>query len=383
MRDTMQENTTRKDHTGHEIVPVALDERSYEILIGEGLLAQAGDAIHARFGAIRTAIISDATVAAYHLKTLKASLERAGIESCDIIVPPGEASKSWATLEQVNHAILSAKLERRDLIVALGGGVIGDLAGFAASIIRRGMAFVQIPTSLLAQVDSSVGGKTGINTPHGKNLIGSFHQPGLVIADTKVLDTLSERHMRAGYAEVAKYGLINDPDFFRWLEQNWQAIMRGGEARRLAVATSCRAKAAVVAADEREAGARALLNLGHTFGHALERATGYSERLVHGEAISIGMVMAHRFSTRMNLASMDDAQRVEAHFRAVGLPCELDEIPGEPLREDELMEYIAQDKKVARGALTFILTHGIGKAFIARDVPTSEVRAFLSEAMEG
>ena len=370
------------DASSREVVPVSLGERSYEIMIGEGLIGEAGAAILARFGEVRAAIVTDETVGFHHLDSLKESLNGAGIETNDVIVEPGEGSKSWPVLEHVNNKILSAKLERRDIVVALGGGVIGDLAGFSASIVRRGMPFVQIPTSLLAQVDSSVGGKTGINAPQGKNLIGAFHQPGLVLADTAALDTLSGRHMRAGYAEVAKYGLINDEGFFKWLEENWKGIMKGGKERMHAVATSCRAKAAVVAADEKEAGERALLNLGHTFGHALERATGYRKRLVHGEAISIGMVMAHRFSTRMNLASQDDAKRVEAHFKAVDLPTELSDIPGDPLNVDELMEHLAQDKKVTRGALTFILTHGIGKAFIANDVPPAEVHAFLNESQE-
>lgn len=368
--------------SNRETVNVSLGERSYDILIADRLMAHAGDEIVARFGSINAAIISDETVASYHMNTLVKSLEDAGITATKIVVAPGEASKSWQTLQDVVHGVLSAKLERGDLVIALGGGVIGDLAGFAASIVRRGMAFVQVPTSLLAQVDSSVGGKTGINAPHGKNLIGAFHQPGLVLADTTALNTLSERHMRAGYAEVAKYGLINDASFFHWLENNWSDVLKGGAARRHAVATSCRAKAAVVAADEKEAGERALLNLGHTFGHALERATGYSDRLVHGEAIAIGMVMAHRFSCRMNLASMDDAKRVETHFKAVGLPTEITHIPGEPLSEDELMDHIAQDKKVNRGALTFILTKGIGRAFIAKDVPPAEVKSFLAESQE-
>lgn len=364
------------------VVPVSLGERSYEILIGDGLIGAAGRLIAERFGSVRAAIISDETVASHHLVSINAALNEASIETTAIRVPAGESSKSWKVLESVNNEVLAAKLERRDIVVALGGGVVGDLAGFAASIIRRGMPFVQVPTSLLAQVDSSVGGKTGINAPHGKNLIGAFHQPGLVIADTAVLDTLSERHMRAGYAEIAKYGLINDADFFNWLEDNWQGIMEGGAARHHAVATSCRAKAAIVAEDEKEAGQRALLNLGHTFGHALERATGYSDRLVHGEAIAIGMVLAHRFSSRMNLAAIDDAERVKAHFQNVGLPTELSDIQGDILKADELMEHIAQDKKVSRGALTFILTRGIGKAFIANDVPSNEVHAFLDESLE-
>jgi 3-dehydroquinate synthase len=258
--------------------------------------------------------------------------------------------------------------------------VIGDLAGFAAGIAKRGMKFVQVPTSLLAQVDSSVGGKTGINTPHGKNLVGVFHQPLLVLADTGALDTLPEREFRAGYAEMAKYGLIDRPDFFAWLEANWKGVFAGGAARAEAIARSCQSKAEMVARDEFETGDRALLNLGHTFGHALEAATGYdSSRLVHGEGVAIGMALAHRFSARMNLASPDDAARVETHLRAVGLPSRLSDVPGGLPGAERLLDYVAQDKKVRRGALTFILTHGIGQAFVASDVPRSEVLSFLEE----
>jgi 3-dehydroquinate synthase len=261
--------------------------------------------------------------------------------------------------------------------------VIGDLAGFASAIVRRGMKLVQMPTSLLAQVDSSVGGKTGINSAHGKNLIGAFHQPSLVLSDTNVLDTLPEREFRAGYAEVAKYGLIDRPQFFAWLEKNWREVFSGGAARTEAIAESCRAKAEVVARDERETGDRALLNLGHTFGHALEAATGYDgARLVHGEGVAIGMALAHRFSARMNLASPDDAVRVEAHLRTVGLPWRLADIPGAMPGADGLMDYIRQDKKVSRGALTFILTRGVGQAFVAKDVPAAEVGSFLAEQIE-
>jgi 3-dehydroquinate synthase len=297
-----------------------------------------------------------------------------------ITLPPGEKTKSFDALQQVVDGILAARLERGDAVIALGGGVIGDLAGFASGIVRRGMRFVQMPTSLLAQVDSSVGGKTGINSSHGKNLVGVFHQPQLVLADTAVLDTLPEREFRAGYAEVAKYGLIDRPDFFAWLETNWREIFAGGPARTRAIAESCRAKADVVARDEYETGDRALLNLGHTFGHALEAATGYdSGRLVHGEGVAVGMALAHRFSSRLNLCSMDDALRVEAHLKAVGLPWRMSDIPGGLPDAERLLAYIAQDKKVTRGALTFILTHGVGQAFIARDVPSSEVLAFLKE----
>lgn len=362
-------------------VPVALGSRSYDILIGRGLIADAGRAIAERLPKVRAAIVTDETVAGLHLATLTASLDAAGIGHVPVVVPPGESSKNFQTLETVTRAILAARLERGDIVIALGGGVVGDLTGFAAAIARRGMRFVQIPTSLLAQVDSSVGGKTGINTAEGKNLVGAFHQPDLVIADTGVLDTLSPREFRAGYAEVAKYGLIDDAGFFAWLEQNWQGILSGGPEREFAVATSCRAKAKVVAADEHETGERALLNLGHTFGHALESATGYSQRLVHGEGVAIGMVLAHQFSARMNLCSPDDGARVEAHLKAVGLPTRLSDVPGGLPDAEDLMKRIAQDKKVSRGTLTFILTRGIGQAFIAKDVPPAAVQAFLTDKL--
>jgi 3-dehydroquinate synthase len=367
-----------------ETVAVRLGDRTYDILIGAGLVARAGEEISKRLPGIRTAIVTDANVAGSHLAPLVASLDRSGIASTVIALPPGEKTKSFDALQNVVDGILAARLERGDAVIALGGGVIGDLAGFAAGIVRRGMRFVQMPTSLLAQVDSSVGGKTGINSDHGKNLVGVFHQPQLVLADTEVLDTLPAREFTAGYAEIAKYGLIDRPDFFAWLEKNWQEIFAGGPARVQAIAESCRAKADVVARDEYETGDRALLNLGHTFGHALEAATGYdSQRLVHGEGVAIGMALAHRFSCRLNLCSMDDALRVEAHLRAVGLPWRMSDIPGALPDADRLLAYIAQDKKVSRGALTFILTHGVGKAFIARDVASSEVLLFLKENLPG
>ncbi|WEK50571.1 MAG: 3-dehydroquinate synthase [Candidatus Kaistia colombiensis] len=372
---------TTAEATATTSVRVALGDRAYDILIGRGLIADAGRAIAERLPRVRAAVVTDETVGGLHLAGLTASLQAAGIDSVPIVVAPGEGSKNFATLETVVRAILGARLERGDIVIAFGGGVVGDLTGFAAAITRRGMRFVQIPTSLLAQVDSSVGGKTGINTAEGKNLVGSFHQPDLVIADTGILDTLSPREFRAGYAEVAKYGLIDDPAFFAWLEQNWQGILAGGPEREHAVATSCRAKAKVVAADEHETGERALLNLGHTFGHALESATGYSQRLVHGEGVAIGMVLAHEFSARMNLCSPDDGVRVEAHLKAVGLPTRLADIPGDLPGADGLMKLIAQDKKVSRGTLTFILTHGVGKAFIAKDVPPAAVESFLVDKL--
>ena len=363
-------------------VSVGLEGRAYDILIGANLIENAGEEIAKRIPGVRAAIITDDNVAALHLKRLEDSLSVAGVESTAIKVSPGEQSKSFEVLQTAVDGILAARLERRDVVIALGGGVVGDLSGFAAGIVRRGMEFVQIPTSLLAQVDSSVGGKTGINTRHGKNLLGVFHQPKLVLADTAVLDTLSEREFRAGYAETVKYGLIDRPAFFEWLEANWRNVFAGGEARKHAIAEACKAKAEVVARDERESGDRALLNLGHTFGHALEAATGYDgSRLVHGEGVAIGMALAHRFSARMNLASPDDAARVEAHLREVGLPTKLSDVPGVLPGAEQLLNFIAQDKKVSRGALTFILTRGIGQSFIAHDVPSSEVFSFLQDSL--
>ena len=364
-----------------ETVHVSLGDRSYDILIGSGLIARAGQEIASRLPGIRAAVVTDENLAKRHLPVLLSALEAAGITATPVVVAAGEKSKGFATLESVTNDILKARLERGDAVIAFGGGVIGDLAGFVAGIVRRGMNFIQIPTSLLAQVDSSVGGKTGINTAYGKNLVGVFNQPQLVLADTDILDTLSKREFAAGYAEVAKYGLIDQPEFFAWLENNWQDVFAGGAARQHAIATSCRAKAAVVARDERETGDRALLNLGHTFGHALETATNYdSSRLVHGEAVAIGMVLAHQFSARLGLISEDIAVRVEKHLKAVGLPVSMKEIAGLP-SADVLMSYIAQDKKVSRGSLTFILTRGLGQSFIAKDVNAADVQAFLEDKL--
>lgn len=368
--------------TARRTVRVELADRSYDILIGPGLIAAAGREIAGRLKGRKIAVITDENVAPIYLDNFLAALKAEGIDAVSLVLPAGEKTKSFEHLISVCDSVLAARIERNDAVVALGGGVIGDLTGFAAGIARRGSRFIQVPTSLLAQVDSSVGGKTGINSPHGKNLIGVFHQPDLVLADTDVLDTLSPREFRAGYAEVAKYGLIDKPDFFAWLEKNWQAVFAGGDARIEAIATSCQAKADVVAADERENGQRALLNLGHTFGHALEAATQYdSARLVHGEGVSIGMVLAHQFSARMNLCSPDDGKRVEKHLRDVGLPTMMDEIPGGLPPAGVLMDAIAQDKKVKGGKLTFILTRGVGQSFVADDVPQSEVVAFLKEKL--
>jgi 3-dehydroquinate synthase len=364
------------------LVHVPLAERAYDILIGPGLLGRAGGEITTRLKGRRAAIVTDEHVAPLYLAALMDGLQTDGIEAVSLTLPAGEKTKSMDHLAAVCDMVLTARIERNDAVIALGGGVIGDLAGFAAGIVRRGVRFVQIPTTLLAQVDSSVGGKTGINTRHGKNLLGVFHQPDLVLADTAALDTLSPREFRAGYAEVAKYGLIDNLHFFEWLEKNWEQLFAGGPERIEAIAKSCQAKADVVVEDERETGRRALLNLGHTFGHALEAATAYdSSRLVHGEGVSIGMVLAHQFSARLNLASPDDAQRVEAHLKAVGLPTTIGQIPGEMPPAEILLDVIMQDKKNKGGKLTFILTHGIGQSFVADDVPPSEVLSFLSEKL--
>jgi 3-dehydroquinate synthase len=360
------------------VVQVALGARTYDIIIGRGLLASLGARTKALRSGAKTVIVTDETVARHHRAATEQSLAAAGIESAAIVVPPGEGSKNYATFEKVCEAIIAARIERSDLTVALGGGVIGDLAGFAASCVRRGLDFVQVPTTLLAQVDSSVGGKTGINSRHGKNLIGAFHQPVMVIADTALLDTLPVRDFRAGYAEVAKYGLLGDAAFFSWLEANWQDVFCGGPAREHAIAVCCRAKAAIVARDERENGERALLNLGHTFGHALEAGAGFSDRLLHGEAVALGMVLAFEFSARKGLTSAESAVRARAHLAAVGLPTDINQVPGGMPGVDALMDLIAQDKKVKRGRLTFILVRGIGQAFIENNVDPSEVRAFLT-----
>lgn len=364
-------------------IEVDLGARSYEITIGAGVLSHVGQTVTAVSPGARCVIITDANVNAAHGEVLRQFLSDAGIMSDTIEVAAGEKSKSWPVFQGVVDQILSLKLERSDLVVAFGGGVVGDLAGFAASVARRGMAFIQIPTSLLAQVDSSVGGKTGINSNHGKNLIGAFHQPAHVLIDLNVLSTLSEREFRAGYAEVVKYGLIGYPEFFSWLEKNHGDVFALGDGLEHAISQSCRAKAEIVAADETEKGQRALLNLGHTFGHALEGYTEYdSSRLVHGEGVAIGIMLAHRFSNRMNLCSRDDVTRVERHLKAVGLPTEISDIPGETPSVDMLMKFIAQDKKVKRGALTFILTKGVGQSYIADDVPPNEVQLFLEDQLK-
>jgi 3-dehydroquinate synthase len=363
------------------VVEVALGARSYGIVIGRATLPSLGQRMAALRPGAKAAIITDATVARHHLAATETALALGGIGATVVTVPAGESSKSFAVFEHVCEALVEARIERGDLVVALGGGVVGDLAGFAAATVRRGLDYVQVPTTLLAQVDSSVGGKTAIDSKHGKNLVGAFHQPILVVADTALLDTLPAREFAAGYAEVAKYGLLGDAAFFARLEADWREVFAGGPAREQAIATSCRAKAAIVSRDERETGDRALLNLGHTFGHAFEAAAGFSGRLLHGEAISLGMVLAFEFSARRGLLPAAEAERVARHLAAVGLPTHLSLVAGFLPDANQLMNLIAQDKKVQRGRLTFILARGIGKAFVAPDVDPTEVRAFLVEKL--
>jgi 3-dehydroquinate synthase len=362
-------------------VAVDLSGRPYDIIIGRNVLQELGARVAKLRPGAAVCIVTDRNVAKHHLAAAMSSIERAGARCARVIVAPGESSKGIPTLEQVCDAILEARIERGDLVVALGGGVVGDLAGFAAAIVRRGLDFVQVPTTLLAQVDSSVGGKTGINSRHGKNLLGAFHQPVLVLADTMLLDSLPPRQFRAGYAEMAKYGLINDEGFFAWLEANWPDVFSGGAAREHAIATSCRAKAAIDARDEREWGDRALLNLGHTFGHAFEAAAGFSDRLLHGEAVAFGMTLAFAFSVRLGLAPQADADRMKRHLDAVGLATSITQLTGPWPSVDDLMDLMLQDKKVRRGKLTLILARGIGQSFVAPDADAAAVRGFLSEVL--
>jgi 3-dehydroquinate synthase len=363
-------------------VTVPLGARAYDVLIGPGLLERAGELIAAKLGPVKCGVVTDENVARCHLATAEKALQSAGQFAGTVTMKPGEATKCFSELAVLSERLLDMGLERGDLVVALGGGVIGDLAGFAAAILRRGVRFVQIPTSLLAQVDSSVGGKTGIDTAQGKNLIGAFHQPGLVIADTDTLNTLPEREMRAGYAEVAKYGLLGDATFFAWLQQNWKAVFAFDPAALTkAIETSVTAKAGIVGRDETEQGERALLNLGHTFGHAYEAWCGYSDRLLHGEAIAIGMCNAFRFSAALGHCPQDAGDQVAAHFAAVGLPTRIADIPGEAPGVDGLMLLMGQDKKVRQGKLTFILARAIGEAFVAHDIAPERVREFLAREM--
>ena len=363
-------------------VSVDLPGREYDIQIGPGVLAQAGPRIAQMTRRPHVTIITDETVAGLHLATLQANLEASGLTSAALALPAGEATKCWAQLERSVEWLLSEKVERGDIVVAFGGGVIGDLAGFAAAVLRRGVRFVQIPTTLLAQVDSSVGGKTGINSPAGKNLIGAFHQPSLVLADTDLLSTLEKRDFLAGYGEVVKYGLLGDAQFFDWLESNAPGMAGGDMAARVqAVTRSCEMKADIVKRDETEQGDRALLNLGHTFCHALEAATGYSDRLLHGEGVAIGCALAFELSSRLGLCSQEDPSRVRAHLKAMGMKTDLADIPGDLPGAEALLDLMAQDKKVLDGKLRFILARGIGDAFITSDVPSDAVLKVLKDQL--
>ena len=365
-----------------DTVPVALGARAYDIVIGRGLLGSLGRRLQALKPGAKAAIVTDANVEKLLLAATQSGLAAADVPATHISVPPGEGSKSFAMFERVCEALIAAKLERGDVVVALGGGVVGDLAGFCAAAVRRGLDYVQVPTTLLAQVDSSVGGKTAINSRHGKNLVGAFHQPVLVVADTALLDSLPPREFRAGYAEVAKYGLLGDAGFFAWLEANADDVFAGaGAAREHAIATSCRMKAEIVARDERETGDRALLNLGHTFGHAFEAAAGFSGRLLHGEAVALGMALAFDFSARLGLLPQAEAERVKRHLGKAGLPTHIRDVPGGVPGVDALMDLMAQDKKVKRGRLTFILARAVGAAFVAPDVDAAQVRAFLADKL--
>jgi 3-dehydroquinate synthase len=364
-------------------VAVDLGARSYDILIGENLIAEAGAHVGPLLARPFAAIVTDENVARHHLKPLQNALAARGVSTEAIVLPAGEKTKSFTHLAETCDRLLSAGVERRDKVIALGGGVIGDLTGFAAAVLRRGVGFIQVPTTLLAQVDSSVGGKTGINSTLGKNLIGAFKQPDLVLADLSALGTLPKRELAAGYAEVAKYGLLGDTSFFEWLEENAALILRGDmQAMRHAIKRSCSAKAAIVAEDETEQGVRALLNLGHTFGHALEAATGYSSRLLHGEAVSIGMVQAFRFSEKLGRCPNGTGDRVARHLKSVNLPIHVSDIPGTLPPPGELVKIMRQDKKAVAGELTFILARGIGEAFIAKGVAEAKVLEFLQEDMK-
>lgn len=363
-------------------VHVPLDTRAYDIHIGQGLLARSGALIAPFLKRPRVAVVTDENVGPLHLDSLRAGLANAGIEMSDLTLPAGEATKSWPHLTRTVDWLLDQKVERSDIVLALGGGVIGDLVGFAAAILRRGVRFVQVPTSLLAQVDSSVGGKTGINASQGKNLIGAFHQPTLVLADVDVLGTLAPRDFLAGYGEVIKYGALGDEDFFTWLEKMGPKLASGDvEARVEAVRRSCQMKADIVVRDETEQGDRALLNLGHTFAHALEAATGYSDRLLHGEAVSIGTALAFELSARLGLCSQEDPSRLRAHLRAMGMKTDLGDIDGSLPRAEALLALMAQDKKVVDGQLRFILARGIGQAFVTGDVPPQKVLEVLHDAL--
>src|SRR6056297_205409 len=365
-----------------ETVHVPLEGREYDIHIGPGLLAQSGALIAPLLSRPRVAIVADEHVADLHLSSLLKGLEAQGIATIHMTLPQGEGTKSWPHFERVVEWLLEQQVERKDVVIAFGGGVIGDLVGFAAAVLRRGVRFVQIPTSLLAQVDSSVGGKTGINAPQGKNLIGAFHQPSLVLADTGVLDTLTKRDYLSGYGEVVKYGLLGDCEFFQWLEGHASSAANGDMAARIKIMKrSVQMKADIVVRDETEQGDRALLNLGHTFCHALEAATGYSDRLLHGEGVAIGCALAFELSSRLGLCSQEDPSRVRTHLRDMKMKVDLSDIAGELPDADGLLALMAQDKKVVDGTLNFVLARGIGHAFVTGNVPRDTVKAVLQDAL--
>lgn len=365
-----------------EVVKVPLAGREYEVRIAPGLIAQAGAEIAPLLTRPRVAVVTETRVGALHLDRLGAGLAAQGIDMTALELPPGESTKAWPEFTRCTEWLLEQKIERNDVVVALGGGVIGDLVGFAAAVLRRGVRFVQVPTSLLAQVDSSVGGKTGINAPQGKNLIGAFHQPALVLADTDALDSLAPRDFLSGYGEVVKYGLLGDAGFFEWLEKHGTGLLAGDQAARIeAVRRSVQMKADIVVRDETEQGDRALLNLGHTFCHALEAATGYSDRLLHGEGVAIGCALAFELSARMGLCSQEEPSRVRAHLRAMGMKVDLSDIEGELPDAEALLTLMGQDKKVIDGQLRFILARGIGQAFVTSDVPADTVLCVLRDAL--
>ncbi len=368
--------------SAHETVTVSLGDRSYDIVVGQDVLARAGELMAPVLRQPRVIVVTDEKVAPLHLEMLQTTLNAASIRHESIVLPAGEQTKKFEMLQDLIDQILDQGIERGTTLVALGGGVIGDITGFAAAVTLRGLDFVQIPTTLLAQVDSSVGGKTGINTRQGKNLVGAFHQPRLVLADTGVLDTLPRRELLAGYAEIVKYGLINKPEFFAWLEGHGAAVRDGDpDARRHAIVESCRAKADIVAQDEREAGLRALLNLGHTFGHALEAETGYSDALLHGEGVAIGMVLAFELSTQLGLCPAKDTDEVRRHLASIGLPTTPGQALGNTWSNDNLLAHMAKDKKVADGKMTFILARGIGKSFLSQDISRGDLITLLEGAM--
>ncbi len=364
------------------IVPVDLGARSYQVRIGQGLLADIGAHISPLLRRKRVAIVTDENVAAQHLPAVLAALTDAGIATCALTLPAGESTKGWPEFTRTVEWLLAEKIERRDIVIALGGGVVGDLVGFACAVLRRGVRFVQVPTTLLAQVDSSVGGKTGINSTHGKNLIGAFHQPSLVLADIGALNTLPQRDLLAGYGEVVKYGLLGDASFFDYLESHGPALARyDADVILKAVTRSVQMKAGIVERDETEEGERALLNLGHTFCHALEKATGYSYRLLHGEGVAIGCALAFELSQRLGLCSQEAPSRVRAHLKAMGMKTDLSDIAGDLPNADALLALMGQDKKVIDGKLRFILARGIGQAFVAEDVPRQVVIQVLQDAL--